>query len=84
MPGMTFPQDAESTQQYFCPPSFWASNPFALSGTDLSMFLRFALRKATIPSFANASREKGSMPWKTKNEDYLYSVLPLRPSRYQI
>lgn len=29
----------------------------------LSMFLLFALRKATMPSFARASRENGSIPY---------------------
>ena len=35
---------------------------FLSPGTDLSIFLLLALRKATIPSFASASKENGSIP----------------------
>lgn len=37
-----------------------------LPKTDLSMFLLLALLKATIPSLARASKEKGSIPCKHK------------------
>lgn len=46
----------------------WESKAFtpSLPKGYLSMFLLLALRRATIPSFASASKENGSIPWKQR------------------